>query len=805
MDPDFKALLLTLFTDLLIFGGSFTIWLLRFHGWTYLKGICCKKRVETDTEDVSSTQHDVEMDPLHASQQASHQQQQQQPSQPINPSHLRPLERIVYAVFGPSPQTRSVAGKFYLFYLRSIILFLGFVMVLCLGVLLPVNVTGHGSHAVGTTFVQRASAASLDIGSARVWAITAVGTVILIAAHAFLHYLQLDAWRARQIHIERTAQRVLKVDNLPLTMVSAGPMIEYLKTIVEEEEIEFVNIITDLSSLLDFVNSLREVQAELVMLENKRDMDPQEIERLQNLRRNREPLEKLVANERARHERDPQGLGFAYVGFKTLESARRVFTQHQDRHRFYLSSLLSAVPALHSNDPSTWTMTYAPPPSDIVWENVGVAPVTGALRCMVANAVLIFLVFFVSLPATIVHQLEGILAEGSSVFNSEGSVAVVVAFFSKYISTLSLFVINQFYSPFLMSRTVAFERNDTHSKSWRSAFSKLSFFLLINLILLPTLALGTVRQLVVMSAYSYADSTLSHLFSRVLLTSSGQFFMQYLIHATLYNSALDLLQIPESIYSWWQRRGRSPASTIPLQPWRFELHKHYATALAVFALVLVYSLTVPLLVPLGFAYFVTTYAWHRWQLANTPTVHCPDPTVFLEAVVRYTLLYLSFFEILLATFFFGQNTPSFNIIGTILTLASMTTLTFYLIKKFNLKSPVRVKWWEKFMKNLTTTLGSAGWDVSQEEDNDDDYLPVNQTHSSESWRRYSHPIVEQPSYFNPHPYVPRPRANKKNNAAHVQAVVVEAEDFSPFVPAVAAAAEEERMARTEEEEEADDY
>lgn len=133
----------------------------------------------------------------------------------------------------------------------------------------------------------------------------------------------------------------------------------------------------------------------------------------------------------------------------------------------------------------------------------------GWSRWFFANAGLITLVLFVGVPALILHELKPLIASQTGSFDPNSTKGRVVGFCTNYFTTLLMWVINSFWSPYIMNKALEFEHHATKSSLLASQFFKFSLFLLVNLTLLPIFAMTTVADLFFRIQTSGNDETWS--------------------------------------------------------------------------------------------------------------------------------------------------------------------------------------------------------------------------------------------------------------------------------------------------------
>jgi len=176
-----------------------------------------------------------------------------------------------------------------------------------------------------------------------------------------------------------------------------------------------------------------------------------------------------------------------------------------------------------------WAISFAPKPSDILWDNLSVAQENvffDYTRWALANAGWVTIMLFVGLPALFLNQVKPLLLEEISHMDPESVDARVISFCINYFTTLLMYVINSNYSPFIMTKALEFEKHPTRSSYLASMFFKQSVFLLSNLILLPIFAMSTVADLIDRVQTSGPDETWYTFLSSAFFVSSGIYYIQ---------------------------------------------------------------------------------------------------------------------------------------------------------------------------------------------------------------------------------------------------------------------------------------
>ncbi|XP_032403581.1 osmosensitive cation channel TMEM63C isoform X2 [Xiphophorus hellerii] len=256
-------------------------------------------------------------------------------------------------------------------------------------------------------------------------------------------------------------------------------------------------------------------------------------------------------------------LGIAFV---TLRDERMTavivkdYSRVRCRSRPQQSSITTVVQS------QRWGISYAPAPSDIIWENLAVCGSRWWLRCVLLNILLFLLLFFFTTPAIIVNTMDK--------FNV-----------TQPVESLRSPIITQFFPTFLL---------------W--VFS----------VLLPFIVY-------------YSAFFESHWTRCVFLPDNGAFFVNYVITSSLIGTAMELLRIPAlTVYALRLCFAKSQAERIHLkrsQAYEFQFGLEYAWTMCIFAVSMTYSITCPIITPFGLLYVILKHMVDRYNIyyAYVPT------------------------------------------------------------------------------------------------------------------------------------------------------------------------------------------
>uniref|UniRef100_A0A8D0GWU8 Transmembrane protein 63C n=1 Tax=Sphenodon punctatus TaxID=8508 RepID=A0A8D0GWU8_SPHPU len=257
-----------------------------------------------------------------------------------------------------------------------------------------------------------------------------------------------------------------------------------------------------------------------------------------------------------------------------------------------------------------WGVHYAPAPNDIIWENLSVHGMSWWVRFILLNICLFILLFFLTTPAIIVNTMDmfNVTRPMESLKNP-----IVTQFFP----TLLLWAFSVFL-PFVVYYSAFFESHWTRSNENQITMHKCYFFLVFMVIILPSLGLTSLdlffRWLFDMHFLEEKDMK----FQCVFLPDNGAFFVNYVITSSLIGTAMELLRIPGLlVYAARLCFAKSEPERLHVkrsQAYKFQFGLEYAWTCCIFAVVMTYSITCPIIVPFGLLYMLLKHMVDRYNI-----------------------------------------------------------------------------------------------------------------------------------------------------------------------------------------------
>ncbi|KAF7665823.1 hypothetical protein LDENG_00130600 [Lucifuga dentata] len=307
-------------------------------------------------------------------------------------------------------------------------------------------------------------------------------------------------------------------------------------------------------------------------------------------------------------------LGIAFVTFRD-ERMTAVIVKDYSRVRCHHRPQQSSVTTVVQSH--NWGVSYAPAPSDIIWENLSVCGSRWWLRCVLLNILLFLLLFFLTTPAIIVNTMDK--------FNVTRPVESLRSpVITQFFPTLLLWAFSVLL-PFIVYYSAFFESHWTRSGENQITMHKCFLLLVFMVIILPSLGLSSLDLFFTWLFDIHFLDEKDVKFQCVFLPDNGAFFVNYVITSSLIGTAMELLRIPAlTVYALRLCFAKSQAERIHVkrsQAYEFQFGLEYAWTMCIFAVSMTYSITCPIITPFGLLYLILKHMVDRYNIyyAYVPT------------------------------------------------------------------------------------------------------------------------------------------------------------------------------------------
>mmetsp|Transcript_30222 Transcript_30222/g.59202 ORF Transcript_30222/g.59202 Transcript_30222/m.59202 type:complete len:479 (+) Transcript_30222:54-1490(+) len=337
-------------------------------------------------------------------------------------------------------------------------------------------------------------------------------------------------------------------------------------------------------------------------------------------------------------------------------------------------------------DHSRWSVRLSPDPSDLMWKNLSITTTEQFCRQIAINVGLFVAMALIIAPVAVIDRLDPLVQRLEDVtIPDKLSHREVRRFVGNYFPTLVVFVINFIMLPILIDKTSHLEGHHTESQRSAAVVKRNAVFQFVNTILLPSLALNSAAALVHLAYSSRFEDWEKIIGTSLQKNTSGRFFLIYLIHATLLGCASELAQVPQMAYNTLlylndcvARRRYGPSFSDEASnrfQWEFDFGYFYGARLTMLGLVLLYSVIVPIIAPVGAVYFLANYWTDSYNLrSGTYSIRFDSNGQLPLAVLRYMLWYVALFLVTMSCYFTVQGTYMFFLLGLSLIMVGVIVL-----------------------------------------------------------------------------------------------------------------------------------
>ena len=345
-----------------------------------------------------------------------------------------------------------------------------------------------------------------------------------------------------------------------------------------------------------------------------------------------------------------RNVGMAFVCFTSIAACEFAMSNNLND----VKKSFSPVPKQNNINiwKKSWKIAMAPPPSDIIWENIHITSGSRLFRSIVLNlAVATFIlivtssIFVADAVAPLVNKIELFLDN--------------IVILSNYINGLLLpnlmYAINYAILPLLVTWAAK------HTLYWRaSSFEKSVMrsnvaYLILNMVFLPLVEATSLSTLFYYLSEKNAITILRQIGLNAALASGG-FILRNLINTTLVSTTMQLLQLPTCIFILVNRLLKRSFSL-----WQFNFGSNYAFHVSFFVICLIFSLHCPIIPLIAGMFFSLKYWTEKYNFSNGlwMTRHESSGTIAYSALTQM-FGYQSLF-ILVATGYFTAILISTNL------------------------------------------------------------------------------------------------------------------------------------------------
>lgn len=394
----------------------------------------------------------------------------------------------------------------YLIFQRYILFFLLILTIICLFVILPVNLSGE----VEVRSFARTTISNLQPNSKRLWVHVSCSLLLLgISLWMMCHFSRIVNADTNQ-YIKRT----LLISNVPKKKRTSEALLQYFERIFPNISIDGIQFVYDTRRLkylhTEYVSSIKAKNYCAKYLEERNKhiylrtcgvlqpcaCCPNRIDALEYYTIEKTKLEDQLVKEFYLTIGKP--LGSVFVTFQTSQMARNVFQHFAElkdqswttacliRSLKYCPNRFMPYDVERSDGflPERWEVSKAPYPDEINWNDIGIHHRWIWVRRIIVHAILFLFFAFISTPFIFINMLN-YLKINDAITDSLSYISPLVREFY----TPLLFILFSLMLPAVVQVACDYLPYKTLTEKNNSVMWKVFFFLLLMIVILPSLGL----------------------------------------------------------------------------------------------------------------------------------------------------------------------------------------------------------------------------------------------------------------------------------------------------------------------------
>ncbi|KAL3874298.1 hypothetical protein ACJMK2_037336 [Sinanodonta woodiana] len=503
----------------------------------------------------------------------------------------------------------------YLSFQRYLLLYTLIICILSCSIIIPINFTGENQGSAlqfgHTTMANLASDSQL------LWVHIGLGAVYLLTAVFMMRHF------AANLHFEEDEQvtRTLMISNIPKEKCFKSLIMQHFQEAYTDIVIEDVQFAYNISTLIQLDNKRQTAlearinsEMELKKTGHRPTLRPQmcgqilccgdhcgcrEVDAINYYSEEEEKYRQLCEKEKVNAYREV--LGIAFITFDSDAMAERV------RADFHATCKMAHNPqpsSIHTDlNVVEWMVKFAPSPDNIYWDKLSSHGKSWWARAICINTFLVILLFFLTTPSIIITLLDKIN------YKEKLHSPVLIQF----APTLLLWTFTALL-PNVIYYSDQYIGHWTRTAEHHSVMRKTYIFLMLMVLILPSLGLTSANALLQL----VFDKNRNYRWQCIFLADNGAFFVNYIITSAFIGSGLELLRFSELfIYTLKLSLAKSSAERVAVRKhvlWEFQFGNQYAWMLCVFAVIVAYSISCPLIVPFGLVYMTLKHLVDRYNI-----------------------------------------------------------------------------------------------------------------------------------------------------------------------------------------------
>lgn len=272
---------------------------------------------------------------------------------------------------------------------------------------------------------------------------------------------------------------------------------------------------------------------------------------------------------------------------------------------------LTTNPKLSTTDlnegPLRWSVRYAPHPDNVEFDDLLSYARTSRWTIMLLNALMIIIFVFITTPNVLLSMLERIsVLQPDKAKEMTGFEKMTINYVSILLQVITTAILPALIT--LISRQIPYEDSSTkgHSVMW-----KVYAFLVLMVIVMPSIGMTSAQ-----AWFERPGMTIDY--NCLFPTDNGAYYINYVLSSIFLSTILELIKPVDIVYyyfiKWTSRSGAEIEGGRQFIEREFSVGMQHTEVLLIFAVVMTYSMSCPLIAPVGLFYLCVKHAVDHYNL-----------------------------------------------------------------------------------------------------------------------------------------------------------------------------------------------
>ena len=392
--------------------------------------------------------------------------------------------------------------------------------------------------------------------------------------------------------------------------------------------------------------------------------------------------------------------GIAFVTFSSIDWVYETFNDFD-----LILDIAKNTEASKMLKINNWEISNAPPPSDIIWENL--SNLTRIKRKLLRVLYFGFILFL----SVIVITLWALLDKFSSILelileNTNHSTLLIIM--EQYMTPTILLLFNYILVPTIVKKFIKNGLYMRKSQREKSQLTQCYLFLVSNSIIIPLSCICILYQatLIMLQNPDYFSNH-SKNYLKYSLVPTGCFFLRYLIQIIFSYAILHIFGIPMYIDKYIKKQERmknynldSSSKIIKFDSasnfeqvsqedileesnersnkWYFEIGYQQSFSISIFALIFIFACIMPIALPLGCVFFGLKYYIDKYNMIYRYRIEYEANAYIRRLVCIYSVFSICLFQLVMVIAFLATGDDDMIVLSLLLLISSVLAVSYFI-------------------------------------------------------------------------------------------------------------------------------